>query len=49
MSCHTTRADGIRGREVSVPMRIEMPKEADYFRHGGILQHVLGQLLASAT
>jgi aconitate hydratase A / 2-methylisocitrate dehydratase len=28
-------------------VRIDTPKEADYFRHGGILQYVLRQLLAS--
>jgi aconitate hydratase len=28
-------------------VRIDAPKEADYFRHGGILQYVLRQLLAS--
>jgi aconitate hydratase len=27
-------------------VRIDTPKEADYFRHGGILQYVLRQLLA---
>jgi aconitate hydratase len=25
-------------------LRIDTPKEADYFRHGGILQYVLRQL-----
>jgi aconitate hydratase len=29
-------------------VRIDTPKEADYFRHGGILQYVLRGLLASA-
>jgi aconitate hydratase A / 2-methylisocitrate dehydratase len=28
-------------------VRIDTPKEADYFRHGGILQYVLRQLLAA--
>jgi aconitate hydratase len=28
-------------------VRIDTPREADYFRHGGILQYVLRQLLAS--
>jgi aconitate hydratase len=27
-------------------VRIDTPKEADYFRHGGILQYVLRGLLA---
>jgi aconitate hydratase len=26
-------------------VRIDTPKEAEYFRHGGILQYVLRQLL----
>ena len=33
-------------REFTVRVRIDTPKEADYFRHGGILQYVLRQLLA---
>ncbi|GAC1435061.1 MAG: aconitate hydratase AcnA [Solirubrobacteraceae bacterium] len=37
----TVRADA---REFSVRVRIDTPKEADYFRHGGILQYVLRQL-----
>jgi len=39
----TVRADG---RELRVVLRIDTPKEADYFRHGGILQYVLRQLAA---
>ena len=38
-------ADGI---EFSARVRIDTPKEADYFRHGGILQYVLRQLRDSA-
>jgi aconitate hydratase A / 2-methylisocitrate dehydratase len=34
-------------REFQARVRIDTPKEADYFRHGGILQYVLRQLLAS--
>src|SRR4051794_30142446 len=30
-------------------VRIDTPKEADYFRHGGILRYVLRQLLAEAA
>ncbi|HEX5307495.1 MAG TPA: aconitate hydratase [Solirubrobacteraceae bacterium] len=44
-----------RGCQVSVGdksfearVRIDTPKEADYFRHGGILQYVLRGLLASS-
>ena len=32
-------------REFMVRVRIDTPKEAEYFRHGGILQYVLRQLL----
>jgi aconitate hydratase len=38
------RADA---HEFRVRVRIDTPKEADYFRHGGILQYVLRQLIAS--
>jgi aconitate hydratase len=31
-------------REFKVRLRIDTPKEADYYRHGGILQYVLRQL-----
>ena len=31
-------------REIRARVRIDTPKEADYFRHGGILQYVLRQL-----
>jgi aconitate hydratase len=34
-------------REFTVRVRIDTPKEADYFRHGGILRYVLRQLMAS--
>jgi aconitate hydratase len=29
-------------------VRIDTPKEADYFRHGGILPYVLRQIRAAA-
>jgi aconitate hydratase len=35
-------------KEFSCRVRIDTPKEAQYFRHGGILQFVLRQLLESA-
>jgi aconitate hydratase len=41
----TVRADAI---EFEATVRIDTPKEADYFRHGGILQYVLRQLRDSA-
>jgi aconitate hydratase len=40
----TVRAGEI---EFEATVRIDTPKEADYFRHGGILQYVLRQLLAA--
>ncbi len=33
--------------EFEAVVRIDTPKEAEYFRHGGILQYVLRQLLAA--
>ena len=39
----TVRADD---KEFTARVRIDTPKEAEYFRHGGILQYVLRQLLA---
>ena len=33
--------------EFEATVRIDTPKEADYFRHGGILQYVLRGLLAA--
>jgi aconitate hydratase len=41
----TVHADGI---EFEARVRIDTPKEADYFRHGGILQYVLRSLRDSA-
>jgi aconitate hydratase len=40
----TVRADD---KEFEARVRIDTPKEADYFRHGGILQYVLRSLLKS--
>jgi aconitate hydratase len=34
-------------REFAARVRIDTPKEADYFRHGGILRYVLRHLAAS--
>ncbi len=39
----TVRADG---REFRAVVRIDTPGEADYFRHGGIMQYVLRSLLS---
>ena len=41
-------ADGA-GVEFRAKVRIDTPKEADYYRHGGILQYVLRQLARAAT
>jgi aconitate hydratase len=35
------------GKEFTARVRIDTPREAEYFRHGGILPYVLRQLLAS--
>jgi aconitate hydratase len=37
--------DGRAPVEFRASVRIDTPREAEYFRHGGILQHVLRQLL----
>jgi len=34
------------GREFRAIVRIDTPGEADYYRHGGIMQYVLRSLLA---
>jgi len=39
--------DGGEPIEFDARVRIDTPREADYFRHGGILQYVLRQLLAA--
>ena len=42
-----TKADGTTV-EFDAVVRIDTPKEADYFRHGGILRYVLRQIAAGA-
>ncbi len=39
--------DGGETVEFDARMRIDTPREADYYRHGGILRYVLRQLLAA--
>jgi aconitate hydratase len=43
-----TPADG-KPRRFNVRLRIDTPKEREYFRHGGILQYVLRQLAAAGS
>jgi aconitate hydratase len=38
----TVTADG---RPIEVTVRIDTPKEQEYYRHGGILQYVLRQMV----
>ena len=41
----SVEADGASGsRSFTCRVRIDTPKEADYYRHGGILQYVVRQL-----
>jgi len=40
------RADG---REFQAVVRIDTPGEAEYYRHGGIMQYVLRSLLAQGA
>ena len=35
-------------KEFAARVRIDTPKEAEYFRHGGILPYVLRQLTADS-
>ena len=44
--CRITRADG-SSRSVDLRCRIDTLDEAEYFRHGGILQYVLRNLMAA--
>ena len=41
--------EGAEPVEFGALVRIDTPREADYFRHGGILQYVLRALLADAA
>ena len=43
----SAQRDGSTPVEFDARVRIDTPREADYFRHGGILQYVLRQLLAA--
>ena len=36
------------GKEFHAVVRIDTPGEADYYRHGGIMQYVLRSLLRGA-
>ena len=42
----TAQPEGGKPIEFTVRVRIDTPKEREYFRHGGILQYVLRQLAA---
>jgi aconitate hydratase len=39
-------SDGGTSREFEVRLRIDTPKELEYYQHGGILQYVLRQLVS---
>ena len=43
------KADGGKVTEFTVRLRIDTPKELEYYRHGGILQYVLRQLAQTST
>jgi aconitate hydratase len=47
LACRITRADG-RVDEIAVLCRVDTLDEVDYYKHGGILQYVLRQLLRDA-
>jgi aconitate hydratase len=42
----SAQRDGADALRFDAPVRIDTPREAEYFRHGGILQYVLRALLA---
>ena len=42
----TAQRDGGEAVRFDARVRIDTPREAEYFRHGGILQYVLRALLA---
>ena len=44
LTVHARGPDG-KARDFAVTVRIDTPKEREYYRHGGILQYVLRQLL----
>ncbi len=45
---HATPEDGSDPVSFTARVRIDTPQEIEYYRHGGILQYVLRQILASA-
>jgi aconitate hydratase len=44
----TATADDGSTKEFTVVVRVDTPQEAEYYRHGGILQYVLRQVAAAA-
>jgi aconitate hydratase len=45
----TASADGGAPKQFTARLRIDTPKEREYYRHGGILQYVLRQLASGAS
>ena len=45
----TAKSDGGKPIEFTVRVRIDTPKEREYFRHGGILHYVLRQLASQKS
>jgi aconitate hydratase len=48
VTVRATRADGT-ATEFAARLRIDTPTEADYFRHGGVLNYVLRMLVAQTA
>jgi len=48
IDCRITRADGST-EDIKLTCRIDTLDEVEYYRHGGILQYVLRDLMGSAT
>ena len=41
--------EGVQSRSFAAKVRIDTPKEWDYYRHGGILHYVLRQLVSDGS
>ena len=48
LSVKATDPRSARSIEFDVRLRIDTPNEAEYYRHGGILQFVLRQLISAS-
>ena len=47
VTVRATPDEGGEAKELHARVRLDTPQEVEYYRHGGILQYVLRQLLAA--